>query len=198
MKYPPGREDFLNPLTRRVFFSYATSFIQLCAILFQRSPNHILTVELYFHRLVVIQINHADKSIHTLFCQPTDVIRFSLACFVRARISSSIHRHTPVLPFSVRMLSCNAASFSKGPFSFSMYASRSSTPSAYDSYSLICSTRMASACFSKSSMSTQRTVIELLFPAFPDLPHPAHRILFLSHEPLSRSLNILCNSRRSI
>ena len=54
-------------------FSYATSSIQLCAILFQRSPNHILTVELYFHRLVVIQINHAHKSIHTFFCQPADV-----------------------------------------------------------------------------------------------------------------------------
>ena len=54
-------------------FSYATSSIQLCAILFQRSPNHILTVELYFHRLVVIQINHADKSIHTFFCQPANV-----------------------------------------------------------------------------------------------------------------------------
>lgn len=54
-------------------FSYTTSSIQLCAILFQRSPNHILTVELYFHRLVVIQINHAHKSIHTFFCQPADV-----------------------------------------------------------------------------------------------------------------------------
>ena len=57
----------------RAILKDATSSIQLCAILFQRSPNHILTVELYFHRLVVIQINHADKSIHTLFCQPTDV-----------------------------------------------------------------------------------------------------------------------------
>ena len=54
-------------------FSYATSSIQLCAILFQRSPNHILTVELYFHRLIVIQINHAHKSIHTFFCQPANV-----------------------------------------------------------------------------------------------------------------------------
>ena len=64
-------------------FSYATSSIQLCAILFQRSPNHILTVELYFHRLVVIQINHTDKSIHTLFCQPTDV-RFLAGLFCQS------------------------------------------------------------------------------------------------------------------
>lgn len=33
---------------------------------------------------------------------------------------------------------------------------------------------------------------------FPDLPHPVHRTQFLSHEPLLRSQNILCNSRRSI
>ena len=33
------------------------------------------------------------------------------------------------------------------------------TPGLY-SYSLICSTRMASACFSKSSMSMQRTVTD--------------------------------------
>lgn len=57
MKYPPGREDFLESSHPDGHsFSYATSSIQLCAILFQRSPNHILTVELYFHRLVVIQI----------------------------------------------------------------------------------------------------------------------------------------------
>ena len=54
-----------------------------CAILFQRSPNHILTVELYFHRLVVIQINHADKSIHTFFCQPADV------CFLTGLLCQS-------------------------------------------------------------------------------------------------------------
>ena len=47
--------------------------MQLCAILFQCSPNHILTVKLNFHRLIVIQINHAHKSIHTFFCQPADV-----------------------------------------------------------------------------------------------------------------------------
>ena len=81
MKYPPGREDFLESSHPDGHsFSYATSSIQLCAILFQRSPNHILTVELYFHRLVVIQINHAHKSIHTFFCQPADV-RFLAGLF---------------------------------------------------------------------------------------------------------------------
>ena len=43
--------------------------MQLCAILFQCSPNHILTVKLNFHRLIVIQINHADKSIYTFLGQ---------------------------------------------------------------------------------------------------------------------------------
>lgn len=64
-------------------FSHATSSIQLCAILFQRSPNHILTVELYLHRLVVVQIDHAHKGIHTFFCQPTDV-RFLAGLFCQS------------------------------------------------------------------------------------------------------------------
>ena len=43
MKYPPSREDFLESSHPDGYsFSYATSSIQLCAILFQRSPNHIL------------------------------------------------------------------------------------------------------------------------------------------------------------
>ena len=49
-------------------FSYATSSIQLCAILFQRSPNHILTVELYLHRLVVVQIDHRTIFYIALVC----------------------------------------------------------------------------------------------------------------------------------
>lgn len=74
MKYPPGREDFLNPLTQTgILFAHLAVSMRLCAILFQCSPNHILTVKLNFHCLIIIQINHADKSIHTLFCQPTDV-----------------------------------------------------------------------------------------------------------------------------
>lgn len=84
MKYPPGREDFLESSHPDGYsFSYTTSSIQLCAILFQRSPNHILTVELCFHRLVVIQINHAHKSIHTFFCQPADV-RFLAGLFCQS------------------------------------------------------------------------------------------------------------------
>ena len=47
--------------------------MRLCTILFQCSPNHILTVKLNFHRLIVIQINHADKGIHTFLGQTSYV-----------------------------------------------------------------------------------------------------------------------------
>lgn len=99
-------------------FSYATSSIQLCAILFQRSPNHILTVELYFHRLVVIQINHADKSIHTFFCQPADV------CFLTGLFCQSADffiQFIGTLLFFLFLSVCYPAMqpvFPKEPFSF--------------------------------------------------------------------------------
>ena len=48
---------------------------------------------------------------------------FSLACFVRARISSSNSSAHACSSFSVRMLSCNAASFSERTFFFSMSGS---------------------------------------------------------------------------
>ena len=69
-------------------------------------------------------------STHSFVSPPMYV--FSLACFVRARISSSSSSAHSCSSFSVRMLSCNATSFSERIFFFSMYASRRSTPSAYD------------------------------------------------------------------
>ncbi len=141
-------------------FSYATSSIQLCAILFQRSPNHILTVELYFHRLVVIQINHADKKHPHIPWSDRLCMFFDLPALSGCGFLHPVHRHTPVLPFLSVCYPAMQPVFPKRVFFFSMYTSRRSTPSAYDSYSLICSTRMASACFSMSSMSTRRTVID--------------------------------------
>ena len=65
--------QFVNTSAKRLFFTI-NSFVQFLLYIFsQRSPNHILTVKLYFHRLVVIQIDHAHKGFHTFFCQPTDV-----------------------------------------------------------------------------------------------------------------------------
>ena len=57
--------------------------MQLCAILFQCSPNHILTVKLNFHRLIVIQINHADKSIYTFLGQTAYVCFLTCLLFLR-------------------------------------------------------------------------------------------------------------------
>ena len=104
-------------------FSYATSSIQLRAILFQRSPNHILTVELYFHRLVVIQINHADKSIHTFFCQPANV-RFlaGLLCQSANFLIQFIDTLLFLLFCSYAILQCSQF-FRKGLFLFYVHIS---------------------------------------------------------------------------
>ena len=57
MKCPPDREDLRILSTRRAFFfAHLAVSMRLCTILFQCSPNHILTVKLNFHRLIVIQI----------------------------------------------------------------------------------------------------------------------------------------------
>ena len=67
--------------------------MQLCAILFQCSPNHILTVKLNFHRLIVIQINHADKSIHTFLGQ-TSYVCFLTCLLFYLRYSHNALRFT--------------------------------------------------------------------------------------------------------